>query len=207
MKKLLFAVLLALGITMIVPTAAHASTGPGYNLYYPNLQGSPFVQHVTLDASAANAKALDTTLRTIVGELHSYGEAIQYDGFSTKAPLDGHIQVRAYNAQACINGGPGYLAYTPVTFGVNQKTSALYIWHSSLIVCPQAYKNLGASAMAGVLRHEMGHTQGLAHFDTTYAKSQQMMDSALSGSTFRSGDINGFRALAARSVVQRKTGA
>lgn len=199
--------LLAVGVGMAVPASAQASTGPGYNLYYPNLQGSPYVQHVTLDATADNAHGLDTILRTIVGQLHSYGEAIQYDGFSTTAPLNGHIQVRAYNAQACINGGPGYLAYTPVTFGVNQQTSALYIWHSSLVVCPQAYRTLSAAAMSGVLRHEMGHTQGLAHLDTTYGGTYQMMRSALNGSTYQTGDINGLRTLAARSVLQRRTGA
>ena len=207
MKKYVCAILLALGIGIAVPQSAQASTGAGYNLYYGDLQGSPYVQHVTLDATAYNAKALDPVLRSIVGQLHSYGEAIQYDGFSTTAPFDGHIQVRAYNAPACVKGGTGYLAYTPVTFGVNQTTSALYIWHSSLILCPQAYKSLSLTAMTGVLRHEMGHTQGLAHFDTTSGGTYQMMRSSLDGSTYKSGDVNGFRELARRSVLQRAAGA
>lgn len=206
MRKILYAVLLTLGVGIAESAPAQASTGAGYNLFYPQLQGSPYVQHVTLDATAYNAQGLDAMLRGVVGQLRSYGEAIQYDGFSKTAPFDGHIQVRAYNAQACINGGPGYLAYTPVTFGVNQRTSALYIWHSSLVLCPQAYKSLSPTGLSGVLRHEMGHTQGLAHFDTAYAGAYQMMRSALNGSTYRSGDINGLRELARRSRLQRTAG-
>ncbi|WP_436792521.1 hypothetical protein [Actinospongicola halichondriae] len=138
-------------------------------------------------------EAIAVTMRDVIGQYVVVADGtVPYDA-RTRA---GQIDVRVSSNAPCAGLWLGCAAPTVV----DGEVQSAQVW-----IHPRLLQRSSASISNGI-RHEIGHAFGLAHYDAAWEGQVQTMHSTSFDATeYRSGDLNGLRAIAVHATRRTPT--
>lgn len=169
-------------------TSAPAVTSNGYATYSNSTLRESYtirlIESAGVEQLRPHLESVAATMRHVVGQRVVVAPGTMR---SSGQPRTGEIEVRVSNYSPC---GGQWLGCAAPTVSKGEVKSA-EVW-----ISPRLLARSHAAIDNGV-RHEMGHAFGLAHFDSAWnGQIQTMHSTSFDATEYRSGDLNGFRAIA-----------
>ncbi len=169
-------------------TSAPSVRNDGYATYADTTLRESYtirlVQSSAVEQLRPHLEGVAATMRDVVGQRVVVARGTVA---SDATPSAGQIDVRVATRSPCVGLWLGCAAPTVV----DGQVESAQVW-----IHPRLLERSAASIDNGV-RHEIGHAFGLAHYDEEWdGQVQTMHSTSFEAGEYRSGDVNGLRAIA-----------